>query len=95
MPVSLEDVDHIAVLARLGLTEEERVSLRNELDAILGYVTKLQSLDTSGIEPTAHVVDLPTPLRDDVVRNEEQAEAMLANAPDRDRTFLRVPRIID
>lgn len=95
MPVSLEDVDHIAVLARLGLTEEERVSLRNELDAILGYVTKLQSLDTTGIEPTAHVVDLPTPLRDDVVRNEEQAEAMLANAPDRDRTFLRVPRIID
>lgn len=95
MPVSLEDVDHIALLARVGLTEEERSSLRDELDAILGYVTKLQSLDTTGIEPTAHVVDLPTPLRDDVVRNEEQAEAMVANAPDRDRTFLRVPRIID
>jgi aspartyl-tRNA(Asn)/glutamyl-tRNA(Gln) amidotransferase subunit C len=95
MPVSLEDVDHIALLARLGLTPEERTSLRDELDAILGYVTTLQSLDTSDVEATAHVIDLPTPLREDAVRNLERAEEMVANAPSSDRTYLRVPKIIE
>jgi aspartyl-tRNA(Asn)/glutamyl-tRNA(Gln) amidotransferase subunit C len=95
MPVSLEDVDHIALLARLGLTAEERSSLRAELDAILGYVATLQSLDTEGVEATAHVIDLPTPLREDAVCNEERPEEMVANAPRADRTYLRVPKIIE
>ena len=95
MPVSLKDVDHIALLARLGLTEEERVSLRGDLESILGYIGKLQSLDTSGVEATAHVIDLETPLRDDAVRNPEATDAMLACAPDRDRSYLRVPKIIE
>ena len=95
MPVSLKDVDHIALLARLGLSEDERTSLRDDLESILGYIGKLETLDTSGVEATAHVIDLDTPLRDDVVRNPEDAEAMLGNAPDRDRTYLRVPKIIE
>lgn len=95
MPVSLKDVDHIALLARLGLTDEERASLRGDLDAILGYIGKLETLDTTGVDATAHVIDLETPLRDDVVRNPEDADAMLGNAPDRDRTYLRVPKIIE
>jgi aspartyl-tRNA(Asn)/glutamyl-tRNA(Gln) amidotransferase subunit C len=95
MPVSLKDVDHIALLARLGLTEEERATLRGDLESILGYIGKLQTLDTTGIEPTAHVIDLETPLRDDVVRNPEDADAMLGDAPERDRTYLRVPKIIE
>ena len=95
MAVSLKDVDHIALLARLGLTDDERVSLRDDLEAILGYIGKLQTLDTTGIEATAHVIDLETPLRDDVVRNPEDADAMVRNAPDRDRTYLRVPKIIE
>jgi aspartyl-tRNA(Asn)/glutamyl-tRNA(Gln) amidotransferase subunit C len=95
MPVSLKDVDHIALLARLGLSDEERASLRDDLESILGYIGKLETLDTSGVEATAHVIDLDTPLRDDVVRNPENAEAMLSNAPDRDRTYLRVPKIIE
>lgn len=95
MPVSLKDVDHIALLARLGLSDEERTSLRDDLESILGYIGKLETLDTSGVEATAHVIDLATPLRDDVVRNPENAEAMVGNAPDRDRTYLRVPKIIE
>jgi aspartyl-tRNA(Asn)/glutamyl-tRNA(Gln) amidotransferase subunit C len=95
MPVSLKDVDHIALLARLGLTEEERATLRGDLESILGYIGKLETLDTTGIEPTAHVIDLETPLRDDVVRNPEDADAMLGDAPERDRTYLRVPKIIE
>ncbi|HZR82641.1 MAG TPA: Asp-tRNA(Asn)/Glu-tRNA(Gln) amidotransferase subunit GatC [Candidatus Binatia bacterium] len=95
MPVSLEDVQHIALLARLGLAPEEAESLRRDLDSILGYVAKLDSLDTRDVEATAHVVDLPTPLRDDVAANPEVPEDMVRNAPDRDRTFLRVPKIIE
>jgi len=95
MPVSLKDVDHIALLARLGLTNEERTSLRDDLEAILGYIGKLEQLDTTGVEATAHVIDLQTPLRDDVVRNPEDADALLGNAPDRDRSYLRVPKIIE
>jgi aspartyl-tRNA(Asn)/glutamyl-tRNA(Gln) amidotransferase subunit C len=95
MPVSLKDVDHIAQLARLGLSDEERSSLRDDLEAILGYIGKLETLDTSGVEATAHVIQLETPLRDDVVRNPEDAGAMLGNAPERDRTYLRVPKIIE
>jgi len=95
MPVSLKDVDHIALLARLGLSDAERSSLREDLESILTYIGKLETLDTSGIEPTAHVRVLPTPLRDDVVANPDEADAMLSNAPDRDRTYLRVPKIIE
>jgi aspartyl-tRNA(Asn)/glutamyl-tRNA(Gln) amidotransferase subunit C len=95
MPVSLKDVDHIALLARLGLTEDERASLREDLDAILGYIAKLETLDTSAVEPTAHVIELATPLREDRVTNDDQAEAMVGNAPDRDGTYLRVPKIIE
>jgi len=95
MPVSLKDVDHIAQLARLGLSDDERSSLRDDLEAILGYIGKLETLDTTGVEATAHVIQLQTPLRDDVVRNPEDASAMLGNAPERDRTYLRVPKIIE
>jgi aspartyl-tRNA(Asn)/glutamyl-tRNA(Gln) amidotransferase subunit C len=95
MPVSLKDVDHIALLARLGLSDAERSSLRQDLESILTYIGKLETLDTAGIEPTAHVRELPTPLRDDVVANPDEADAMLSNAPDRDRTYLRVPKIIE
>jgi aspartyl-tRNA(Asn)/glutamyl-tRNA(Gln) amidotransferase subunit C len=95
MPVSLEDVQHIALLARLGLTPDEAERLRGELDAILDYVRKLESLDTTDVEPTAHVVDLPTPLREDRVANPGAADEMTRNAPDRDGAFLRVPKIIE
>jgi len=95
MPVSLKDVDHIALLARLGLTDAERSSLREDLESILSYIGKLNTLDTTGIEPTAHVIELATPLREDTVANPDEADAMLSNAPDRDRTYLRVPKIIE
>ena len=95
MPVSLKDVDHIALLARLGLSEDERTSLRADLESILATSASSQTLDTTGVEATAHVIELETPLRDDVACNEEDASAMLGNAPDHDRTYLRVPKIIE
>ncbi len=95
MPVSLEDVEHIALLARLGLEPEEAAALRRDLDSILSYVEDLRRLDTTDVAETAHVVDLPTPLREDRVANPEAPEAMVAGAADRDRTYIRVPKIIE
>ena len=80
MPVSLEDVDHIALLARLGLTDDERSALRGELEAILGYVEQLSAVDTSNVEATASTVDTPAPVRPDRVENEDQAEQLVAGA---------------
>lgn len=95
MSVSIDDVEHIARLARLGLREEEKEPLRSELESILSYVEKLRSVDTSEIPPTTGVrADTPG-LREDAITNSERAEEMVAGAPDRDDTFLRVPRIIE
>lgn len=94
MPVTLADVDHVAALARLGLSAAERESLRAELESILDYVDQLRQLDTEGVEPTTTLVQIRTPLREDRVTSEESAEALIAGAPDCEGTFLRVPKIL-
>ncbi len=83
------------MLARLRLTPEEEEAMTATLDAVLTYIAKLDELDTEGVEPTAHILDLPTPWRDDVVVNEPDTDALLANAPARDGDFFRVPKIIE
>jgi aspartyl-tRNA(Asn)/glutamyl-tRNA(Gln) amidotransferase subunit C len=95
MKVSLEDVDRIANLARLGLSDSEREHLRRDLDTILTYIEKLGTVDTARVEATAHLTEMPTPLRDDVATNPHSPELMVANAPKADRTFLCVPKILD
>jgi aspartyl-tRNA(Asn)/glutamyl-tRNA(Gln) amidotransferase subunit C len=95
MSLSPADVRHIAHLARLELTPEEEATFAATLDHILSHFEKLQQLDTSAVEPTAHVVDLEGPLRDDVVTNAPAVEALLANAPLRDGPFFKVPKIIE
>lgn len=95
MGITAADVDHIARLARLGLDVEEREALRHDLESILRYIGKLDELDTTGVEPMAHVETLPTPLREDRAANPERPEDMVRNAPDPDGTFLRVPRVLD
>lgn len=95
MPVSLEDVDHIALLARLGLTDDERSSLRGELESILAYVENLAEVDTGNVDATASTVENAAPVRADQVTNENRAEELVSGAPDRDRTYLRVPKILE
>lgn len=95
MSVTIEDVEHIARLARLGLREEEKHSLRGELEAILGYVEKLKSLPTEGVEPSDALLDESQALRADQATNRPRADELLANAPDREETFFRVPRILE
>ncbi len=93
--LSREEVLHVARLARLHLTEEELERLRAQLDAILAYVDKLRELDVEGVEPTSHAVPLVDVMRDDSLAPCLPQEAALANAPDRDGEFFRVPRIIE
>jgi aspartyl-tRNA(Asn)/glutamyl-tRNA(Gln) amidotransferase subunit C len=93
--IDLEQVRHVARLARLDLSADEERSLATDLSAILSYVDKLNQLDTQNIEPTAQVTEAGTPMRDDVVTNEPAPEAMLANAPARQGNLFVVPKIIE
>jgi aspartyl-tRNA(Asn)/glutamyl-tRNA(Gln) amidotransferase subunit C len=95
MPLTRKEVQQIAMLARLRLTPEEEERLTEQLDNILQYMGKLNQLDTSGIEPFGHMVDVINPMREDVVTNQANAEALLANAPVKENTFLQVPKIIE
>jgi len=95
MKLSREEVQRVAVLARLRLTPEEQSSLTEELDRILGYMDKLNQLDTAEVQLFSHAANITNTLREDRVTNRPNADALLANAPDRDGTFFKVPKIIE
>jgi aspartyl-tRNA(Asn)/glutamyl-tRNA(Gln) amidotransferase subunit C len=95
MAITREEVLHVARLARLSLTEAEADRLREQLVNILSYIRQLDALDTKDVVPTSHAVEMGTPFRDDAVRPFGDKEAILANAPDREGDFFRVPRIIE
>jgi aspartyl-tRNA(Asn)/glutamyl-tRNA(Gln) amidotransferase subunit C len=95
MKITLAEVKHVARLARLALGADEKERMRSQLDAILGYIEQLGRIDTTGVEPTAHVLPLVNVMRDDEVRPSYPAEAMLANAPDPHAELFRVPRILE
>ncbi len=92
--ISREEVEQIAVLARLSLSEEEAEQMTRDLDQILSYVAALSELDTSGIEPTARAIPLPTPMREDRALPAIDPELALSNAPERDGTAFVVPKVI-
>jgi aspartyl-tRNA(Asn)/glutamyl-tRNA(Gln) amidotransferase subunit C len=95
MKLSRADVQRVAVLARLRLTEAEENELTAQLDAILAYMDKLNEIDTSNVAPFSHATDKINAFREDKVTNQPDADALLANAPDRDGTFFKVPKIIE
>ena len=88
------DVEHVAYLARLGLTEAELARLEGQLNHILDQYAKLAELDTDAIPPTAQTIELENILREDVVTPSLPHEAALANAPERDGDFFVVPAIL-
>ncbi len=95
MPLDRNAVDHVARLARLALSEEERERMQAELTHILEHAEKIQALDLDGVEPTSHSVPLRNVMRPDEVRPSlAQAEA-LRNAPAAEDGRFRVPRIIE
>ncbi len=93
--ISLEEVARVARLARLGLQEEELRRLAGQLSQILSAFAKLQELDTTGVEPTAHAIPLHNVFRRDERRPSLPQQAALANAPAEQDGYFRVPRILD
>jgi len=93
--ISREDVEHVARLSRLALTEAERDRMREQLAGILAYIDTLRALDTSATEPTSHAVPMINVMRDDEFRPCLSQDAALANAPERSGEFFRVPKIIE
>ncbi|MDS1028974.1 Asp-tRNA(Asn)/Glu-tRNA(Gln) amidotransferase subunit GatC [Bacillota bacterium LX-D] len=94
MSISKQEVEHVAMLARLELTEQEKESYTKELNAILGFMDKLNELDTSNVTPTAHVLNITNVLREDEVRPGLDRELVLQNAPAKKEGQFRVPRIV-
>jgi len=93
--ITLEQVRHVARLARLELGPAEERRLQADMSEMLGYVDKLNELDTASVVPTAQVGEPGTAAREDAVTNRAAADAMLANAPARDGFFFKVPKIIE
>jgi aspartyl-tRNA(Asn)/glutamyl-tRNA(Gln) amidotransferase subunit C len=89
------DVERIAALARLSVSDVEADRLASELEAILAYAEQLAGLDTSEVEPTSHPIELPTPLRDDLPEPPLDPELALANAPEREGSAFVVPKVIE
>lgn len=94
MSVTIKDVEHIASLARLSFTEEEKKVLTGQLNAILQYMEQLNELDTSNVEPLAQVIDLQNVFREDDLQPGLPREEALRNAPSRTEKFFKVPKVI-
>lgn len=94
MKISRQDVEHVALLARLELTEQETEEYTEQLNSILEYAAMLDKLDTNAVSPTAHVVPIHNVMREDEVRESIQQEKVLQNAPDPEDGFFRVPKIV-
>lgn len=92
--ISLEQVKHVAKLARLALSEQQIGRLAPQLESILEYVAKIEQIDVSGVEPMAHVLPLRNVLREDVAEPSLPVEMVLQNAPETDGPFFKVPKII-
>ena len=93
--ITRDEVERVAALARLLLSDEEAERMAAELDTILGYVETLERLDTAGVEPTSHVIPLATPLRQDRAEAPLDPELALANAPAREGSAFVVPKVIE
>ena len=95
MKISKEDVSKVAELARLEFNDGEVEKFTEQLGNILEYIEKLNELDTENVEPTSHVLDISTPLREDKVIKTLTTEEVLQNAPESEDDFFVVPQVIE
>jgi aspartyl-tRNA(Asn)/glutamyl-tRNA(Gln) amidotransferase subunit C len=95
MKLTLKEVEHIADLARLSLTEGEKARFREQLSEILDYAARLQAVDTSSVPPTSSVLPARTVLRKDEIRPGLSLEDVLRNAPETERNQFRVPPVLE
>lgn len=95
MKISKETVEHVANLSRLYLSEEEMEGLTGDLQDILSYVDKLSELDTDGVEPTQHVLDIKNVFRKDEKNKSYERDKILSNSPKVEDGCIKVPKIVE
>ena len=95
MKVDKKEVEYVAMLARIELSEEEKEQYSEQMSTILAFFDRLKEVDTDNVQPTSHVLDLVNAYRPDQVRQGPGVEAVLENAPERADRFFRVPKILD
>ena len=93
--LTLQQVEHVALLARLELTPEEKTKLTEDLNVILEHFERLQELDATDVEPTSHPIPLQNVFRPDEVRPSLPRDVILAEAPDAREGYFVVPRIVE
>lgn len=94
MKISKKDIEHVAHLARLNLSEKELETMTGQLDNILSYVDKLGELDTENVEPTSHVFSVSNAFREDEVKESLSQEEAVKNGPCQDGVMFQVPKVI-
>jgi aspartyl-tRNA(Asn)/glutamyl-tRNA(Gln) amidotransferase subunit C len=95
MALTREAVEHVAYLARLGLSEGELLLFQSQLSAILDYFQTLQELDTEAIPPTAQVIEVANVFREDIPRPSMPVEDVLLNAPQREENYFRIKAVLE
>lgn len=93
--IDRETVKHVAKLARLGMTKEEVDVFASQLSVILENIAKLQEVDVSGVSPTAHASRLNNIMRQDIPQPSYPPEVLLANAPEQEDNYLKVPAVLE
>ena len=91
--ITVKDVEHVAKLARLELTEEEKVLYTKQLGDVLKYVDQMNEVDTSNVKPMAQVIDFLNVMSEDIPEQKISKEALMANAPEEENGFFKVPKI--
>ena len=94
MTISIQEVEHIARLARLELTEEEKKRFQVELGKIIEYFDQLKKLDTSNVSPMTHAVPIENVLREDESKSCLSVEEVLKNAPEKKESYFQVPKVV-
>ncbi|ABS20660.1 Asp-tRNA(Asn)/Glu-tRNA(Gln) amidotransferase subunit GatC [Bacillus cytotoxicus] len=93
--ISVENVKHVAHLARLAITDQEAEKFQKQLDAIVTFAEQLNELDTTNVKPTTHVLTMRNVMREDVPEQGLPVEEVLKNAPDHKENQIRVPAVLE
>jgi len=95
MSVDLATVKRVARLARIAVSEEDAERMTGELNGILGFVEQLSEVNVDGVEPMTSVMPMEMKMRADVVTDGNKAQDIVANAPNEDRNFFLVPKVVE
>ena len=95
MALSKKDVEHVAALARLGLSEEEKQLFVSQLSSILDYAETINKLKTEGVPPTSHSIPMKNVFREDKVKEFDDKRSIIRNAPSEETGMYSVPRIME